>query len=102
MFGLIEELKKDKKEKSAVVEFIDERAAGAAAIIGAATGLTPKESKAFIQNNKKTEEVADKVAIAQDLENISRTQQLDGLTATKKTETARSAQAKPKLDLNTK
>lgn len=101
--GLLKEFQKNEdKEKSAVAEFVDELAQSAAAVIGAATGLTPNESKSFIQNNEKIAEVAEKVAIANDLEHLSRQQQQDGLTIRKNIQTATSTKQKQELDLKTK
>ena len=102
MFGLSKELKGDKKEQPLLAQIADEIVTAVAATAGAVFGLTSEQSEAYIKDHKKIEEVADRVAIAQDLENISRTQQQDGLTVAKNTKTARAAQEKQELDLNVK
>ncbi|MCC6932772.1 MAG: hypothetical protein IT292_05915 [Deltaproteobacteria bacterium] len=74
--------KQEEKNTNPLADFINEMFQGAAAVVGAVTGLTAKESKSFFDSKsqeqalskKETETQALKVAMARDLEEMSRQQ----------------------------
>ena len=75
-------VKEEQKKTNPIADFLNELVQGGAAVLGAVTGLTAKESKSYFDSKvqqatvdrKESEDAAIKVALAKDLEEMSRQQ----------------------------